>query len=147
MDTRIGAVTLSAFAILAALAGAGVGARGVWLLVRALRDADDPRASLTLIRGIRGIVVAVAAGALAAGVLSSQTWLLVFGTIFLAEELYETGVVALVLRADLRQLRMTSGSPTGPMGGAHRPGEIRRACWSGGPGPRYLEGARERHRP
>jgi hypothetical protein len=96
-------VTLSAFAILAALAGAGVGARGVWLLVRALRDADDPRASLTLIRGIRGIVVAVAVVALAAGVLVSQTWLLVFGAIFLAEELYETGVVALVLRADLRR--------------------------------------------
>lgn len=97
MDTRIAAV-----AILGALAGAWAGARGVGLLVRALRDADDPRASLTLIRGIRGIVVAVAVGALASGVLFGQTWLLVFGAIFLAEELYETGVVALVLRADLR---------------------------------------------
>ena len=52
------------------------------LLVRALRDADDPRASLTLSRGIRGIVVAV--GALAAGELFGHRWLLVSGAIFLA---------------------------------------------------------------
>jgi len=43
--------------------------------------------------------VGVAAGALASGLLFEQTWLLVFGGIFLAEELYETGVVALILRA------------------------------------------------
>jgi NhaP-type Na+/H+ or K+/H+ antiporter len=32
----------------------------------------------------------------------AQTWLLVFGGVFLAEELYETGVVALVLRRAAR---------------------------------------------
>ena len=36
--------------------------------------------------------------ALAAGLLLEQTWLLVFGAVFLAEELYETGVLVLVLR-------------------------------------------------
>jgi hypothetical protein len=39
----------------------------------------------------------VAAWALAAGLLLEQTWLLVFGAVFLAEELYETGVLLLVL--------------------------------------------------
>ena len=34
----------------------------------------------------------------AAGLLLEQTWLLVFGAVFLAEELYETGVLVLVLR-------------------------------------------------
>ena len=67
---------------LAAPAAAWAGARGVRLLVRALRGTDHPRASLTLIRGIRGIVVAVAA--LAAGVLFGHRWRLVSGAIFLA---------------------------------------------------------------
>jgi hypothetical protein len=88
---------------LAALGGAWAGGRGIRLLVRGLRGADDPRAPLRVIRGIRGIVVAVAAAALAGGVLFGQTWLLVFGAVFLAEELYETGVIALVLRAGQRQ--------------------------------------------
>ncbi|MGH7324433.1 MAG: hypothetical protein ACREJ9_07280 [Candidatus Rokuibacteriota bacterium] len=44
----------------------------------------------------------MAAGALASGLLFAQTWLIVFGVIFLAEELYETGVLALILRAGLR---------------------------------------------
>ena len=39
-----------------------------------------------------------APAALAAGHVLDQTWLLVFGAVFLLEELYETGVVALVLR-------------------------------------------------
>jgi hypothetical protein len=93
-------MTLAIVATGLALVGLGAGIRGVRLVARALRGADQPSASLTLIRGIRGIVVAVATGALAAGALFDQMWLLVFGAVFLAEELYETGVVALVLRAD-----------------------------------------------
>jgi hypothetical protein len=78
--------------------GAFAAAHGARLMVRALRRADDPTSSLTLIRGIRGLVVGVAAGALAGGMLFAQTWLLVFGGVFLAEELYETGIVVLILR-------------------------------------------------
>ena len=43
------------------------------------------------------MVVAVATASLAAGTLFDQTWLLLLGAISLAEELYETGVVALAL--------------------------------------------------
>lgn len=91
--------------VLAAVGGAWAGARGVLLLARGLRYADEPSASLRVIRGIRGVAVAVGTAALAGGALFDQTWMLVFGAIFLAEELYETGVVALVLRAGQRSTR------------------------------------------
>ena len=87
-----------AVAVLLVLAGAWAGFRGVRLFVRGVRDADHESASLWVVRGIRGTVVAVGAAALAGGLLSGQTWLLVFGVIFIAEELYETGVLALILR-------------------------------------------------
>jgi hypothetical protein len=90
---------LALLAVLVALAGTAALGRGVALFLRAVRRADDPDSSLWLIRGIRGIVVAVAAASLAAGMLTGSTGFLVFGVVFLAEELYETGVVALVLRA------------------------------------------------
>jgi len=86
-------------AVLLMVGGAWLGVRGGRLIARSLARADEPAASLWLIRGIRGVVVAVAAGALAGGLHFEQTWLLVFGGVFLAEEIYETGVVALILRA------------------------------------------------
>ena len=92
------------------LGGVWAAIRGVRLVRRALRRTDDPASSLWLVRGIRGVVVAVALAALAAGILGAQRWLLVFGAVFLAEELYETGVVVLVLRAD----RERSADPEGP---------------------------------
>jgi hypothetical protein len=88
--------------------GAWAAVRGARLVLRALRTADDASSSLSLIRGIRGIVVAIALWALAGGLVFTQTWLLVFGAVFLAEELYETGVVALILRRATRATAATS---------------------------------------
>lgn len=85
--------------VLGAVAGAALGGRGVVLLAAGLRGADHSGSALQVIRGIRGIAVAIGTGAIAAGVLLEATWALVFGAVFLLEELYETGVVALVLRA------------------------------------------------
>lgn len=85
-------------AVLLAGGGAWAAVHGARLVVRAVRRADDEASSLWIVRGIRGVVVAIAAWALAGGLLFAQNWLLVFGGIFLAEELYETGVVVLVLR-------------------------------------------------
>lgn len=68
------------------------GARGVW---RGLRDGG----SLELARGLRGCVVALALGAFAAGLLAGQSGLLVLGAVFLAEELYETGLLIAIIRA------------------------------------------------
>jgi hypothetical protein len=95
-------VTASVLAGLFAAGGAWAAVRGARMVVRALRAADDDSSSLSLIRGIRGLIVAIAAWALAGGLILTQTWLLVFGGVFLAEELYETGIVALILRRAAR---------------------------------------------
>jgi hypothetical protein len=86
-------------AFVGALAGTVAAARGIVLLVRGVRHADQDSASLDVIRGIRGIAVGIGIMALVAGVLLEQRWLVAFGLVFLLEELYETGVVTRVLRA------------------------------------------------
>jgi len=54
-------------AALLAAGGAWAAMHGARLVVRAVRRADDASSSLWIIRGIRGLVVAVAAWALAGG--------------------------------------------------------------------------------
>ncbi|MCI0549176.1 MAG: hypothetical protein L0027_18075 [Candidatus Rokubacteria bacterium] len=88
-----------ALALLAALGGAWAGCRGVRLLARGLRCGDDLRGPLWVIRGLRGIIVWVCLTSLGIGVVLEQVWLLVFAGLWLAEEIYETGVLALILRA------------------------------------------------
>jgi hypothetical protein len=73
--------------------------RGARLLGQGICQAAHPSGSLWLVRGIRGVIIAVGMGALSGGVLLASKGLLVFGAIFLGEELYETGVVLLALRA------------------------------------------------
>jgi hypothetical protein len=98
-------------AVLAACAGYAA-RRGVSLVLGALRRDDDPSASLELVRGIRGGVLALAISALAGGILFTQAWLVVFGVVFLAEERYETSVVALAPRpAWSHTLSATTGGP------------------------------------
>jgi len=92
-------------ASLLALGGVWASFRGARLFVRGCRAADHLSASLSVIRGIRGLVVGVGVWALAGGALFGQTWLVAFGVVFLAEELYETGVVALILRSGARAIR------------------------------------------
>ena len=85
-------------ALLALVVGLYAAVRGVRRVVRGLRGAD----SLELVRGLRGLVVAIAALAVAVGVLSGETGFVVFGAVFLGEELYETGVLALIIRRGRR---------------------------------------------
>ena len=98
-------------AVIGALVGLWAGVRGSRLVVRGLARADEDSASLDVIRGIRGVAVAVGSAALAGGVVLEQRWLLAFGAVFLLEELYETGVVALILRAALRRERAAFPEP------------------------------------
>ena len=105
---------LETLAILLAIGGGWTLVRGGRLLALGLREADDEASSLRVIRGIRGVVVAVGLGALAGGVLFAQTWLLVFGAIFLAEELYETGVVALRRAASAPRSGRAPAAPRPP---------------------------------
>lgn len=55
-------------------------------------------AALEVIRGIRVCIYALVAGLFAIGLAFARTGFLVFGAIILAEELYETGALALILR-------------------------------------------------
>lgn len=63
---------------------------------------DHPASALRIVRGLRGVIVAVSLAALGGGMLCTIPGLLVFGLIFLGEELYGTGVVLLALRAGQR---------------------------------------------
>lgn len=76
--------------------------RGARWMVKGLREANGPSGALWVVRGIRGAIVAVSMTALGGGVLLASPGVLVFGIIFLGEELYETGVVLLALRAGRR---------------------------------------------
>src|SRR2546425_2224653 len=71
-------------------------------LAKGIREADDPSGPVFVVRGIRAVAVAAGLAALSGGLLFAHTGLLAFGAIFLGEELYETGVVLLTLRAGLR---------------------------------------------
>jgi hypothetical protein len=88
------------FAAVLALAGAWAFVSGTQLLRSGVGGADHPSAPLRLVRGIRGIVVGLGAGAIASGILFGHTGFVVLGAVFLAEELYETGILILILRGD-----------------------------------------------
>lgn len=84
--------------VLLLLAAATLVWRRLGLLVRGFRQPAEPGSALCLVRGLQGIIIALALLTLASGVLFEQGWLLVFGAVFLVEELYETGLLILILR-------------------------------------------------
>jgi hypothetical protein len=64
--------------------------------------------------GLRGIIVWLCLTSLALGAVLEQVWLLVFGGLWLLEEIYETGVLALILRSGEGQQK--GGTPNSPAG-------------------------------
>lgn len=76
------------------LVGVYSAARGARLLGRGLRRAQ----ALEIVRGIRGCVIAFVAGVFALGILSGHMGFIILGAIVLGEELYETGVLAVIIR-------------------------------------------------
>lgn len=86
---------MDALGILLLGGAVGLGLHGVRRMRRGLREAD----SLSLVRGIRGLVTAIAVIVFALALVTGECGLLVFAVVFLAEELYETGVLLLIIRA------------------------------------------------
>ena len=74
--------------------GAWAGARGA----RRVSDGLASGAALELVRGLRLAIFAIVAGFFAVGLVSARPGFVTFGALILAEELYETGVLALLCR-------------------------------------------------
>ena len=69
---------------------------------RALREPDDADSSIRLVRGIRALVLAATSAVFALGIIYESRAMLLIAAVILGEELYETGVVLLVLRRQRR---------------------------------------------
>jgi hypothetical protein len=82
----------TALAISFVALAAVLGAPGLPRVRRALADPEADRAPEVLLSGLRRLIVAAALLTVSAGTLSGQTWLLLFGLVFLAEEAVECTV-------------------------------------------------------
>ena len=58
----------------------------------ALADQNHPEAPERLLGSLRRLIVGTGLGVVAAGVFSGQSWLLLFGLVFLVEEIFECSV-------------------------------------------------------
>jgi len=86
------------------LVAAAAAVHGARLIARGLVHAR----ALDLIRGIRLAVITLVASFAALGVSASESGWVVLGALILGEELYETGVLALIIRL--------GDEPTAPTG-------------------------------
>jgi hypothetical protein len=78
--------------------GAVFGWRAVRHLARAFRAPEQEDSSARLVWGIRALIIATTSLAFALGILYRSRTTLLIAAVIPAEELYETGVVLLVLR-------------------------------------------------
>jgi hypothetical protein len=78
--------------------GAVLGWRAVRHLESALCHSGEEDSSARLIRGIRALIAASASVAFALGIVYGSRATIIIAAVILGEELYETGVVLLVLR-------------------------------------------------
>jgi hypothetical protein len=91
LDDSPATLIIAGLLVVVGLCAAVLGARR---LAAGLRQAR----ALELVRGIRWVVVALVAGLAALGVVTAEPGYLVLGAVILGEELYETGVLALIIR-------------------------------------------------
>ena len=96
---------------------AGLVIFGAWAAVRGARRVSDGLAggaALELVRGLRLAIFAIVAGFFAVGLVSARSGFVTFGALILAEELYETGLLALLCRVGERDdaVKPEAGSAT-----------------------------------
>ncbi len=72
--------------------------RGTRLVAKGLRNPDHPQQTLWVVRGFRRGITAIATAFFAGGLYFHATWPLIFGAVFLGEELLETGIMILALK-------------------------------------------------
>ncbi|MFQ5606633.1 MAG: hypothetical protein ACE5GA_01700 [Candidatus Zixiibacteriota bacterium] len=72
--------------------------RGMRQFVWGLRNPDHPKQSLKVVRGIRGWIVGTALLLIGGGLEFDATWAVLFGLVFVAEELFETGIMIFALK-------------------------------------------------
>ena len=85
-----------------AVLAAVFGWRAVGHLARALRDPEHADSGIRLVRGIRALIIAATSVVFALGIVYESRAMLLIAAVILGEELYETGVVLLVLRRHRR---------------------------------------------
>lgn len=87
-------------------ASIGFGLHAVNLLGRLWQSRDSKDSPFWLVRGGRALIVAIACACIAGGILSNTSGLMWFGVAFLAEEIYETGTVLLILRHHRKKMAL-----------------------------------------
>lgn len=90
------------------LVGMYTAAESTRLVARGLRLARP----LDVVRGIRACVFSLVAGVFVVGVLSGHTGFLILGAIILGEEIYETGILAAIIRFGEREEASTGRDET-----------------------------------
>lgn len=106
---------LPAKVVLVAACAAGVvlfGVRAARLLRLGITSHGHPSQSMWVVRGGRAGILAISCVAFGGGILFEATWALLFGVVFMGEELLETGTYILALRAaEKRAARGKEGRP------------------------------------
>jgi hypothetical protein len=95
----VSSLLVDGLAVLAAV----FGWRAVRHLARALRDPAHGDSGIRLIQGIRALIVAATSFAFALGIVYESRPVILIAAVILGEELYETGVVLLILRRQRRR--------------------------------------------
>jgi hypothetical protein len=96
------------------LFGVSVAVRGLGLLFLGIRKPDHPSGPLRVVHGLRAMIVALALVVWAWALLSRKEWLFIIGAIVLTQELYETGILSLILRAERKAQHRKASGPKGP---------------------------------
>ena len=81
---------------------------GLRTLIKVFKNMEDEHAPESFYRGGRGVISAVALIFIAAGLHFDSNSILVFGLVFLAEELYETIMAESIMRWGRKQNQMES---------------------------------------
>jgi hypothetical protein len=91
-------------ALILSFLAVGFSLRGVRLLSQGWRSSTDLSGPLHVIRAIRCGILTITMIGWAAGFFSGQKWPLIIGAFFLAEEIYETGLIIFIIRFGQKRL-------------------------------------------